>query len=97
MRVPIKLRRHNILMLLEVTILSLTSTWQLITHYHSGTMRISHMGEEHSKVTNLGRIFNNTMLHLGSNNNNNNNNRSREVKGQKINGNGDLLPLNNRC
>ena len=32
MRVPIKLRRHNISMLIEVTILSPTSTCQLITH-----------------------------------------------------------------
>ena len=51
------------------------------THEYSGTMRISHMGEEHSKVTDLGRIFNNTILPLGSNNNNNNNNK--EVRGQK--------------
>ena len=95
MRVPIKLRRHSILMLLEVAILSSTSTCQLITHLHSRTMRISHMGEEHSKVTNLGKIFNNTMLHLGSNNNNNNN--SNEVRGYKIRDKEDLLPLMNRC
>ena len=49
MRVPIKLRRHNILMLLEFTILSLTLTCNLITHRDSGTMRISHIGEEHNK------------------------------------------------
>ena len=79
MRVPIKLRSHSILMLLEVTILSPTSTCQLITHQHSGTMRISHMGEKHSKVTDLGRIFN-TMLHLGSYNNNKNSS-SKEVRG----------------
>ena len=95
MRVPIKLRRHSILMLLEVTILSPTSTFQLITHHHSETMRISHMGEEHSKVIDLGKIFNNTMLHLGSNNNNNNSNK--EVRRQKIRYKGDLLPLKNRC
>ena len=53
MRVLIKLRRHNILMLLEVTILSPISTCKLITHQHAGTMRISHMGEEHSKVIDL--------------------------------------------
>ena len=39
-------------------------------------------GEEHSKVTDLGRIFNNTMLHLGSNNNNNSS--DKEVRGKKI-------------
>ena len=32
MRVPIKLRRHSISMLIEVTTLSLTLTFQLITH-----------------------------------------------------------------
>ena len=79
MRVPIKLRRHNISMLIEFTILSPTSTCQLITHQHSGTMRISHIGEKHSKVKDLDRIFNNIMLHLGSNNNNNNN--KEEVRG----------------
>ena len=57
MRVPIKLR-HSISMLIEVTILSPTSTCQLITHQHLGTMRISHMEEEHNKVKDLGRIFN---------------------------------------
>ena len=91
MRVPIKLRRYNILMILEVTILSLTSTFQLITHHHLRTMRISHMGEEHSKVTDLSRIFTNTMLHLGSNNN------KKEVRGQKIRDKGDLLHLKNIC
>ena len=92
MKVLIKLRRHSILMLLEVTILNPTSNCQLITHQHSRTMRIAHMGEENSKVTDLGRIFNNTMLHLGSNNNNN----KKEVKGQKIRDKVDLLPLKNR-
>ena len=92
MRVPNKLRRHNISMLIEVTTLSLTSTCQLITHQHSGTMRISHMEEEHSKVKDLGRIFNNIMLHLGSNNSSN-----MEVREHKIKDKGDLLPLKNRC
>ena len=92
MRVPIKLRRHSISMQIGVTILSPTSTCQLITHQHSGTMRISHMGEEHSKVEDLGKISNNTMLHLGSNNNS-----SKEVKEQKIRDKGDILPLKNRC
>ena len=78
--VPIKFRRHNILMLLEVTILSPTSTCQLITYQHLGTMRISHVGEEHNKVTNMGRIFNNTMLHLGFNNNNNSDSMSEGRK-----------------
>ena len=96
MRVPIKLRRHSISMLIEVTTLSPTSTCQLIAHQHSGTMRIYHMEEEHSKVKVLGRIFNNIMLHLGSNNNNNNNN-NKEVREHKIRDKGDLLPLKNRC
>ena len=50
----------------------------LLTHYHQHleTMRISHIGEDHSKVKDLGKIFNNIMLHLGSNNNNN----SKEVR-----------------
>ena len=78
-------------MLIEVTTLSLTSACQLITHQHSGTMRISHMGEEHNKVKDMGRIFNNIMLHLGSNNNNNKSNK--EVREQKIRDKGDLLPL----
>ena len=78
MRVPIKLRRHSISMLIEVTTLSPTSTCQLITHQHLGTMIIYHMEVEHSKVKDIGRIFNNIMLHLGSNNNNINN--SKEVK-----------------
>ena len=95
MKVPIKLRRYNISMLIEVITLSLTLTCQLITHQHSGTMRISHMGEEHSMVKDLGRIFNNTMLHLGSNDNNNSSNK--EVRGQKIRDKGDLFPLKNRC
>ena len=85
---------HSISMQIEVTTLSLTSTFQLITHQHSGTMRISHMGEEHHKVKDLGRIFNNIMLHLGSNNNNHNNKEFRE---QKIRDKGDLLPLKNIC
>ena len=48
-------------------------------------------GEEHSKVTDLDRIFNNIMLYLGSNNNN------KEIREQKIGDKGDLLPLKNRC
>ena len=73
-------------MLIEVTILSLTSTCQLITPQHLGTMRISLMEEEHSKV------INNTILHLGSNNSN-----KKEFRGQKIKDKGDLLPLKNKC
>ena len=61
-----------------------------ITHQHLETMRISHMGEEHSKFKDLGRIFNNIMLYLGSNNN-------KEVKEQKIMDKGDILPLKNIC
>ena len=94
MRVPIKLRRHSISMQIEVTILSPTSTCQLITHQHLGTMRISLMEEEHSKVEDLGRIINNIMLHLGSNKDNSS---SKEVREHKIRDNGDLLPLKNRC
>ena len=75
MRDPIKLRRHSISMHIEVTTLSPTSTCQLITHQHSGTISISLMEEEHIKVKDLGRIFNNIMLHLGSNNNNNSSNK----------------------
>ena len=63
----------------------------IITHQHSGTMRISHMEEEDSKVKDLGKIFNNIMLHLGSNN------KNKEVREQKIRDKGDLLPLKNRC
>ena len=40
-------------------------------------------------------IFNNIMLHLGSNNNNNSSNK--EVREQKIRNKGDFLPLKNRC
>ena len=50
MRVLIKLRRHSFLMLTEAKPLSQTSTFKLITHHHSGTMRISHMEVEHKKV-----------------------------------------------
>ena len=91
MRVPIELRRHSISMLIEVTPLSPTSTCPLTTHQYSETMKISHMEVEHSKVKDLCRIFNNIMLHLGSNNNN------KEVIKQKIRDKGDLLPLKNRC
>ena len=57
MRVPIKLRRHSFSMLIEAKNLSLTSTFQLTTHQHSGTMRISHMEEENNKVQDQFRIF----------------------------------------
>ena len=40
------------------------------------------MEEEHSKVKDLGRIFNKIMLHVGSNNNNNSNKEVREQKNQ---------------
>ena len=49
MRVPTKLRRHNTLIQIETIRLSHTSTYPLTTHHHSGTMRISHMEEEHNK------------------------------------------------
>ena len=95
MRVPIKLRRHSISMLIEVTTLSPKLNCQPITHQHSGTMRISHMEVEPSKFKDLGKIFNNIILHLGSNNNNYNS--SKEVKEQKIGNKGDLFPLMNKC
>ena len=53
------------------------------------------MDEEHNKIKDLDRIFNNIMLHLGSNNNNNNNNK--EVRERKIKDKGDILPLKNKC
>ena len=73
--------------------INLTSTYQLFTHQHSGTIKISHMEEEHSKVKDLGRIINSLMPPLGSNNNNS----SKEVREQKIRHKGDLLPLKSRC
>ena len=82
MRVPTKLRRLSISMLMEVTTLSPTSTCQLIKHKHSRTMRISHMREDHSKVKHLGRVFNKIMLYLGSNNKKNSSNK--EVREKKI-------------
>ena len=72
MTVPTKLRRHSTSMLIGATLLGPTSTYPLTTHHHSGTIRISHMEEEHIKFKNLDRIFKNIMPHLVSNNNNNN-------------------------
>ena len=69
MMVPIKFRRLSFSMAIEATTLSQTSTYQLITHQHSGTMRISHMEAEHSKVQDQCRIFNNSMLYMGSKDN----------------------------
>ena len=72
------------------------SNLNLTSHYtaHSGTMRISQMEVEHNKVRDLGRIFNNIMFHLGSNNNNKSN---REVREHKIRDRGYLFPLRNIC
>ena len=53
MRVPTKLRRHSTLMPIGAILLSPTSTYLLTTHQHLGTMRISHMEEEHSKFKDL--------------------------------------------
>ena len=78
MRVPIKLRRHSFSMLIEATTLSQSSSCQLITRQHSRTMRISHTEVEHSKVPDRCRIFNNSMLHMGSNDSNN-----KQVKEKK--------------
>ena len=95
MRVLIKLRRHNFSMLIEATTLSQTSTFQLTTHQHSGPMRIkeiSHMEVKQSKVQDQCRIFNNSMLHMGSKDNS-----SKEVREQKVEDKGDLIPLKIRC
>ena len=92
MRVPIKLRRHRLSMAVKATILSQTSTCQLTIHQHLGTMRISHMVVEHSKVQDLCRIFNNKMLHMGSKDS-----RSNGVKELKIRDKGDLNPLKIKC
>ena len=89
-RVLTKLRRHSTSMPTGAILLSPTSTCPLITHQHLGTLRTSHMGEEHSKVKDLDRICSNIMPHLGSNNNNSSNKQDRE---QKIKGRGDLIPL----
>ena len=75
-------------MLIEAITLSQTSTCQLTTHQHSGTMKISHMEVEHSNVKDRCRIFNNSMLHMGSKDNN-----SKKVKEKKIKDKGDLIPL----
>ena len=61
-------------MQIGATLLRPTSTYPLTTHQHSGTMRTSHMREEHSKVKDLDIICSNIMPHLGSNNNNNSSN-----------------------
>ena len=92
MRVPIKLRTLSFSMATEATTLSLTSTCQLITHKHYGTIRISHMEVEHCKVQDQCRIFNNNMLHKGSKDN-----KSKGVKEQKIQDKGDLNPLKIKC
>ena len=76
MRAPTKLKRHSTSMPTGAILLTLTLTCPLTTHQYSGTMKTSHMGEEHSKVKDLGRICNNIMPHMGSNCNNNNNNNS---------------------
>ena len=73
MRVPTKLRRHSTLMHIGATLLSLTLTYPLTTHQHSGTMRISHMEGEKNMVKDLDRICSNIMSHLGSNNNSSSN------------------------
>ena len=79
MRVLTKLRRHSFSMLIEAITLSQTLTCQLITHQHSETMIISHMEVELGKVQDQCRIFNNSMLHMGSKDNS-----SKEVIEQKI-------------
>ena len=94
MRVTTKLRRHSTSMQIGAKLLSPTSTCPFITHQHSGTMRISHIEEEHIKVKDLDRIYNNIMPQLGSNNNSSNNKQDIE---QKIKGRGDLIPLRTIC
>ena len=93
MRVLIKLRRHSFLNLIEATTLSQTSTCQLTTHQYSGTMRISHMEVEHSLVQDQCRIFNNSMLHMGSKDSSS----SKEVREKNIRDKGDLIPLKIGC
>ena len=51
-------------------------------------MRISHMEVEHSKVQDQCRIFNKSMLHMGSKDSS-----SKGVKEQKIRDKGDFNPL----
>ena len=91
MRVPTKLRRHSTLMPIGAKLLSPTSTYPLTTHQHSGTMRISHIEEEHNKFKDLDIICSNIMPHLGSNSN------SKQDREQKMRGKGDLIPLMTRC
>ena len=88
MRVLIKFRRHNFSMLTLIQ----TPTSQLTTHQHSGTMRISHMEVDHSKVQDYCIIFNNSMLHMGSKDS-----RNKEVREYKIRKKGDLIHLKIRC
>ena len=57
-------------MLTEATLSNQTLTCPLITHQHSGTMRISHMVEEHIKAPDQDRITIRLMLILGSKNSN---------------------------
>ena len=92
MRVPTKLWRHSVLMLIEATTLSKTSTCQLTTHQYSGTMRIYHMEVECIMVQDRCRTFNDSMLHIGSKDSIN-----KQVREQKIRGKGDLIHLKIRC
>ena len=92
MRVPIKLRRHSFLMLIKATILSQTSTCQLITHQHSETMRISHMDLQHSKDKDLCRIINSSNDNMVSKDSS-----SRTARGLKIRGKKGPSLLKNRC
>ena len=73
MMVPSKLRRHSTSMLVGAPLSSPTSTCLLTIHQHSGTMRTSHMGKQHSKIKDLDRMFSNIMPHQGSNNSNSSN------------------------
>ena len=56
-------------MLTGAKISSQTLTFLLITHQHLGTMRISHMVEEHDRALDSDRITFRLMLSPGSKNN----------------------------
>ena len=77
-------------MLKRATLSSPTSTCPLTIHQHSGTMRTSHMVEEHNNVKDLDRICNNIMPHMGSKN-------GKQDREQMIRGRGDLIHLKTIC
>ena len=66
---PYQVEEARYLMPIEATLSSPTSTCPLTTHWDSGTVRTSHMGEEHNKVKDLKKIYSNIMPPQGSNSN----------------------------